>query len=98
MAACARLEKNDRFAALAKVIDSRIHQGYKLHPVNYIAADLLRSNADYESHYTTDQMERFITYVNSLSDQSPSHGAQNRLRDIVLTMYANPLFNQLEKQ
>jgi len=96
VAACARLEKNDRFTALAEVIDRRIHQGYKLHPTNYIAADLLRSRADYEDHYTTDQMERFVDYVCRLSEQSPSLGAKNRFRDIFLTLYANPLINQIE--
>lgn len=96
VAECAKLEKNDRFTALAEVIDRRIHQGYKLHPTNYIAADLLRSRADYEDHYTTDEMEHFVDYVCRLSEQSPSLGAKTRFRDIFLTLYANPVINQLE--
>ena len=97
VARCASLEKNERFAALAEVIDNRIHQGYKLHPTNYIAADLLRGTAHYDEHYSTDQMEHFIEHVCRSSEQSLSMGAKTFFRDIFLKMYANPLINQLEQ-
>lgn len=97
VAECAKLAKNDRFAALARLIDHRIHQGYKLHKTNYIAADLLRSSADFEDHYTTDQMEEFMEYVTQASFKAPSVAARDKLMEIFLSIYANPVFNQLNK-
>ncbi|MBQ1417683.1 MAG: hypothetical protein IIY91_10335, partial [Selenomonas sp.] len=63
IAQCASYNKNERFSALAHLMDKRIHNGYKLHPTNYIAADLLNSSARFEEHYSTEQMEKFIDYV-----------------------------------
>lgn len=95
VAACASKHKNERFDALAKVIDDRIHKGYKLHKTNYIAADLLQGEARYEEHYTTRQMEAFIDYANLTQYQGPSLAAKNKVIEIFLSMYANPVYNQL---
>ncbi len=97
IAACARLEKNERFASLASVIDQRIHKGYKLHKTNYIAADLLSCSSDYESYYTTEQMEEFIDYVNRVAFKGPSLAAEERIKEIFLKMYSNPVKNSLEE-
>jgi hypothetical protein len=97
IAACARLEKNERFASPASVIDQRIHTGYKLHKTNYIAADLLSCSSDYESYYTTEQMEEFIDYVNRVAFKGPSLAAEERIKEIFLKMYSNPVKNSLEE-
>ena len=95
VAECAKLVKNERYAALAKVIDQRIHQGYKLHKTNYIAADLLRGTADYVDYYATNQMEEFIAYADHSMYKGPSMAAKEKLLDIFLTIYANPVFNKI---
>lgn len=94
VAHCASFNKNERFNALAKLLDKRIHQGYKLHASNYIAADLLSSGAKYEEHYTTAQMEKFIDYVEHASYKGPSMAAESKLAEIFLSLYAKPVENQ----
>ena len=97
VAECASLVKNERFAALAKVIDNRIHQGYKLHKTNYIAADLLKGEAKYDDCYTTAQLESFIKYAEHSSFKGPSMAAKEKVMDFFLTIYANPVFNKKEQ-
>lgn len=92
---CAQMVKNERFSALASIIDRRIHKGYKLHKTNYIAADLLNDEADYVDCYTTEQMEEFIKYAEHSTLKGPSLAAREKLMDIFLTIYANPVFNKV---
>ena len=94
VARCAGMVKNERFSALAKVIDNHIHQGYMLHKTNYIAADLLKGDAEYVDCYTTKQMEEFITYAEHSTLKGPSMAAREKVMDIFLTIYANPVFNK----
>lgn len=96
VAQCASFNKNERFSALAQLLDNRIHKGYKLHPSNYIAMDLLNSGAQFEEHYTTEEMEKFIEYVERASYKGPSMAAASKLTEIFLSMYAKPVENQLK--
>lgn len=91
---CAQLVKNERYAALAQTIDKSIHKGYKLHATNYIAADLVKGDVKYVDNYTTGQMEEFIAYAEHSSLKGPSVAAKDKIMDIFLTMYANPVFNK----
>lgn len=91
---CARLVKNERFSALAEIIDKRIHKAYKLHRTNYICADLLREEAKYVDCYTTAQMEEFIKYAEHSTLKGPSLAARESIMDFFLTIYANPVFNK----
>lgn len=95
IAKCASYNKNERFNALAHLLDNRIHQGYKLHASNYVAADLLNGGACYEEHYTTEQMEKFIDYVERVSYKGPSMAAESKLTEIFLSLYAKPVENSL---
>ena len=94
VAQCASLVKNERFAALANVIDNHIHREYKLHKTNYIAADLLRGEAKYDDSYTTGQMEEFIKYAEHSTLKGPSLAARESIMAFFLTIYANPVFNK----
>lgn len=91
---CARLVKNERFSALAEIIDKRIHKAYKLHRTNYICADLLREDAKYVDCYTTAQMEEFIKYAEHSTLKGPSLAARESIMDFFLTIYANPVSNK----
>ncbi len=95
VARCAALVKNERFNALAKVIDDRIHSNYKLHKTNYIAYDLLSDEPRFEDFYSTSDMEHFIAYVEKEAYKGPSMAAQSKLYDIFLQLYANPVVNQM---
>lgn len=96
IATCAEKKKNDRFTALAEIIDERIYAGYKLHKTNYIATDLLNGNADYEEHYTTSQMEEFIAYADHAQLKGTSVAMRSKIMEIFLSIYANPLNNKLK--
>ncbi len=94
VAQCASLVKNERYAALAGVIDKHIHNGYKLHKTNYIAADLLREETRYDDFYTTAQMEKFIEFAEHSMMKGPSQAARESVMDYFLTIYANPVYNK----
>lgn len=94
VAQCASLVKNERFAALAEVIDKRIHKNYKLHKTNYIAADLLKGHAEFDDHYSTAELEKFIDYSEHSTLRGPSMAAREKTMELFLQIYANPVFNQ----
>lgn len=94
VASCAALFKNERYTALADIIDNRIHQGYKLHKTNYIAADLVTGDAQYVDNYTTQQLEDFMSYAEHSSLKGPSLAAREKIMDFFLAIYANPVFNK----
>ena len=96
VASCAALFKNERYTALADIIDNRIHQGYKLHKTNYIAADLVTGDAQYVDNYTTQQLEDFMSYAEHSSLKGPSVAAREKIMDFFLAIYANPVFNKFK--
>ena len=93
------LQKNEYFTALAQRIDREIHRGYLLYPCNYIAADLLEGKNSRTEHYTKADTERFEKY---LTGQIAKITIPNKdvpyLRERILTMYANPLYNYIAAQ
>ena len=93
------LPKNEYFTALAQRIDREIHRGYQLYPCNYIAADLLEGKNSRTEHYTKADTERFEKY---LTGQIAKITIPNKdvpyLRERILTMYANPLYNYIAAQ
>lgn len=98
--------KTDVFDIVAREMDRRIHLGYRLYAVNYIAADLLDELANatgcspqYTDRYTSEQRAQFENYVASriaLIDIPDKDEAF--LRERILTMYANPTINQRKAQ
>jgi hypothetical protein len=86
--------ENEKIKSLANYIDRQIHHNYKLNPVNYIAYDLLNDNAVFENSYTSKEKEDFISYVHSKT--SLLNGEQEVLRQLFITMYANPVINKLK--
>lgn len=95
VAKCASLQKNERFTALAEIIDNRIHQGYKLHATNFVAADMLRGGTEYVDFYSTEQMEKFLAYADNAMFKGPSTSAKEKLMEIFLSIYATPVFNKM---
>lgn len=92
----------DRVEVVKKVcsfIDSSIHGGYKIYPINYIAHDLLHRNHAFADNYTAVQAADFENYVESQLDKVdlPDVSTLDRafMREMMLTMYANPLKNRL---
>ena len=98
---CSKLVKNERFMALSKIIDKRIHSAYRLWPNNYIAADLLSNEGHYCNRYSNEQRDCFIDYMQkriSAGQKSIDAHSQEKypfvkeeLEDIFLRIYANPV-------
>ncbi len=86
--------KNDKYNALAEIIDNHVHLNYKLYPGNYIAWDLLNDQEKFSDKYSEEEKQAYIKYV---EDRVKMSGNKNPefIYDSILEMYANPLINQL---
>lgn len=91
------LPKAEFFEKLAAHIDHNIHKGYKIFENYYIAADMLEKDNRFSAHYTDEEKVRFETY---LAGQIEKINLKDKdmpfLRERILEMYANPLFNHLK--
>lgn len=88
--------KGSFFREVAEEIDRRIYQGYRFFPGNYVAADLLSGGQRFADRYSNEEKERFTAYLNTqLNKIILPQKDEPFLRERMLTMYANPLFNYL---
>ena len=91
LAACAALEKNERFRALARIIDGRIHQAWRIWPTNVVAAEMRKGEAPSDSRLRT----QFEEYLKEELDTLPRNQALRRaIRDIFLRIYAEPVLRK----
>lgn len=87
-----RLEKNEKFKALAEGIDRAIIESYQLWKNNYIAYDLLFSSDKYTSDYSPSEKNHFLNYLRyKLSD---TEGNPKEMEEIFLSIYANPVLSK----
>ncbi len=81
------------------LIDRAIHCGYHLYPCNYIAADELDGTDTHSHRYTAKDVEEFDEYIAAqlAKVNEPDITAEEAefMRRMMLTMYSNPLRNQL---
>ena len=91
------LPAKEFFEAVAARIDRDIHAGYEIYPNNYIAADLLEGGQRFAHHYTAKDLATFEKYLQSRLEliELPNKD-EAYLRERMLTMYANPLYNYLK--
>ncbi|MDO8368906.1 MAG: 1-acyl-sn-glycerol-3-phosphate acyltransferase [Saprospiraceae bacterium] len=79
---------------LAEMVDQRIHQHYKLRPINYMAQDLLTKIEAFRNYYSAEEHTRLLAFFEArfklLTNDKEGLG-----REYLLKMYANPLINQL---
>ena len=93
------LPRNEYFSQLSKRIDTEIHRGYRLYPCNYIALDMLEGQQTYTAHYTQQDVARFEQYLQGqLNKIVIPNKDETFLRERMLTMYANPVRNNLAAQ
>lgn len=86
--------KSDVFSLVAGHIDRCIHAAYRLYPVNYCAADMLRESDAFAGHYTAADKSAFERYLEAQTEKIRMEGKDVPfLRKMMLTMYANPVFN-----
>ena len=91
------LPDKEMFEAVAARIDREIHARYRLYPGNYIAADLLEQSNRFAAQYDTNDVRVFEQYLDSrLALIDLPEKDEPYLRQCLLTMYANPLYNYLK--
>ncbi|MDA3904611.1 MAG: 1-acyl-sn-glycerol-3-phosphate acyltransferase [Bacteroidales bacterium] len=88
----------EQFKELSDSLDEQIHQNFRLFPGNYIAADLLRNNTIYADKYNASEEERFLNRLNEKLELRKNKNDFDVYKRILLEIYANPVFNQLEKE
>lgn len=90
------LSKPELFARISALIDRKIHANYRIYPGNYIAHDCLSGTDAFAEHYTAEEKEQFLGYIDQ---QVARIELKNKdvpfLRGKLLLMYANPLKNFL---
>lgn len=88
---CGALDKNERFRALAAIIDDRIHKAWRIWPTNIVAAEMLSGETPTDPHLTA----QFEKYLKEELDTLPRNAALRRtIRDILLHIYAAPILNK----
>lgn len=97
-----KFESDDRQATLHEVcrlIDKSIHCGYRIYPGNYIAYDEVNETDRFTNCYTDEDERNFNDYINRQLDRVEVEDVTDEerayMRKMILTMYANPLTNQL---
>ncbi len=73
------------------MVDKQIYKGYKLWPVNFIAADILNNNTAYATDYTNEEKENFLHYISSKT--STIDGEKDVLFNLFIKLYAAPVGN-----
>ena len=90
------LPKQDLFSGISACIDRRIHGNYRIYSGNYVAYDWLNNTSEFADHYTSEEKQRFVTYIEQqLGKIKIPNKDEDFLRGKLLLMYANPLVNYL---
>ena len=91
------LGKNEKTAAVARIIDKHIHSNYKFWAINYYFYELLTGDTRFADKYTADEKAKLDAY---LQGQIAKVDLPNRddefCRTKILEMYANPVINYLK--
>ncbi|MDR1878626.1 MAG: acyltransferase [Bacteroidales bacterium] len=88
---CDSFPHNEKYRQLARLIDKKVYDNYKLWKTNYIAHDLLHDRSSYSHHYSSEEKEAFKVYMaNGLRD---IEGDIQELKTIFLQIYATPTDN-----
>ena len=77
---------------VSQMLDKEINGNYRPMTSNYIAADILESASNFRGHYTETEREAFLKRMDGLSIFSVE--IPERLRQIYLGIYANPIKNR----
>lgn len=80
---------NEYHRLVAQMLDERIISAYQLTPNNYIAHDLRYGQQLYRDHYTDEERNAFMTYMEKLNAFDIAD--PDVLKDIFLGIYSNPV-------
>ena len=82
-----------------RLIDREIHCGYEIFPGNYIAYDEMNASREFADRYTDADVKEFDRYIDGQLDKVDVEHITSEervfMRNLMLTMYANPLKNKI---
>lgn len=88
--------RNELVAAIASLIDAKIHSNYEIYKVNKIAYDMLHESTEYHKSYTLLDKLDFEKYVEMQINKIDLENKDvDFLKIKILEMYANPLRNAM---
>lgn len=91
------LTKNEKTAAVARLIDSTIHKNYRLWPVNYYFYELLTGDTSYANMCTAEDKAKLDAYLaGQISKVDLPNRDDSYIRSKILEMYANPMINYIK--
>lgn len=91
------LGKNEKTAAVARIIDKHIHSNYKFWSINYYYYELLTGDNRFADKYTAEEKARLDAYLQGQIAKVDLPDRDDEFcRTKILEMYANPVKNYLE--
>ncbi|MDE6377335.1 MAG: acyltransferase, partial [Duncaniella sp.] len=92
-------DKAEIYRRVCHGIDCRIHSGYKIFPINYVAYDRAFDSDMYSDRYTQEDADKVTSYIEGQLDKvevdNITSQERNFMRTYMYMMYANPLRNKL---
>ena len=90
------LGKNEKTAAVARIIDRHIHSNYKFWPINYYFYELMTGDTRFSDRYTTEDKAKLDAYLQGQIEKIDLPDRDDEFcRARILEMYANPVKNYL---
>ena len=91
------LGKNEKTAAVARIIDKHIHKNYKFWPINYYFYELLTGDARFADKYTAEDKAKLDMYLQGQIEKVDLPNRDDEFcRTKILEMYANPVINYIK--
>lgn len=91
-------DKLELIKTICHIVDRAIHLNYRIYPCNYISHDLLMNETRFADKYSEAEKAEFIEYLDrqlAKVDIPVDDNDREYMRNMMLTMYSNPLTNQL---
>ena len=90
------LGKNEKTAAVARIIDRHIHSNYKFWPINYYFYELMTGDTCFADRYTAEEKAKLDAYLQGQIEKIDLPDRDDEFcRARILEMYANPVKNYL---
>jgi len=95
----AESDKSEVVKRVCSLIDSNIHSGYHIYPINYVAYDKLNHTDRFAGQYSEEEAYGFMEYLERQLDkvrlENVSSDDRSFMLEMMLVMYSNPLKNKL---
>ena len=91
------LGKNEKTAAVARIIDRHIHRNYKFWAINYYFYELMTGDTRFADKYTAEEKAKLDAYLQGQIEKVDLPNRDDEFcRTKILEMYANPVINYLK--